>query len=135
MEVETKAFVEGQVNMAPDEARLHLIDGEERDLFEMANLYPRTTGLPVTVWVSPRGGARHDVRVKVSSVPGDRMDLEGAAVLAVRPGPELLQGHLSADVRRAVDAWIKLNTAALVEYWNGDLDTVELGMRLRRHEG
>lgn len=24
--------------------------------YEMANLYPRDTGLPMTVWVSPRGG-------------------------------------------------------------------------------
>jgi hypothetical protein len=39
---------------------------ETDELFEMANLYPRTTGLPMTVWVSPRGNARHDVRVKVN---------------------------------------------------------------------
>jgi hypothetical protein len=25
------------------------------DLFEMADLYPATTGLPMTAWVSPRG--------------------------------------------------------------------------------
>jgi hypothetical protein len=44
----------------------------ERDadaLFEMANLFPGTTGLPMTVWVSPRGNARHDVRVKVNMTP------------------------------------------------------------------
>jgi hypothetical protein len=28
--------------------------GEPEDLFEMPNLYPSTTGLPMTVWVSPR---------------------------------------------------------------------------------
>ena len=36
---------------------------EAEDLFEMANLFPVTTGLPMTVWVSPRGNARHDVRI------------------------------------------------------------------------
>ena len=30
------------------------------DLFEMANLYPSETGLPMTVWVSPRCNAGHD---------------------------------------------------------------------------
>ena len=30
------------------------VPGEPEDLFEMANLYPSTTGLPMTVWVSPR---------------------------------------------------------------------------------
>ena len=39
------------------------VESDPRDLFEMANLYPDTTGLPMTVWVSPRGDARHDVRV------------------------------------------------------------------------
>ena len=31
--------------------------------YEMANLTPRMTGLPMVVWVSHRGRARHDVRV------------------------------------------------------------------------
>ncbi len=39
------------------------VEQETDDLFEMANLYPRETGLPMTVWVSPRGNARHDVRM------------------------------------------------------------------------
>jgi hypothetical protein len=28
--------------------------------YEMVNLVPRMTGLPMTVWASPRGQARHD---------------------------------------------------------------------------
>jgi hypothetical protein len=39
------------------------------DLFEIADLYPATTGLPMTVWVSPRGAAPHDVRIKVKHDP------------------------------------------------------------------
>ena len=35
---------------------------EPDDAFEMANLYPRDTGLPMTLWVSPRGRARLDAR-------------------------------------------------------------------------
>jgi hypothetical protein len=31
-------------------------EASDDDLYyEMANLYPRETGLPMTVWVSPRG--------------------------------------------------------------------------------
>ena len=47
----------------------------EPDDIEMANLYPRDTGLPMTVWVSPRGRARHDARVKVCLTPADRRRL------------------------------------------------------------
>jgi hypothetical protein len=45
-------------------------DREVNDLYEMANLFPRTTGLKLTVWVSPRGRARHDARIKVSLTHG-----------------------------------------------------------------
>ena len=48
---------------------------EADELFEMGNLFPRTTGLPMTVWVSPRGNARHDARVKVNMTHGDQMNI------------------------------------------------------------
>ena len=119
--------------MAPDGASAEFAIEEERDLFEMANLYPRTTGMPVAIWVSPRGGARHDVRVRVSPGPGDWMDLEDAAVVGVRPAPALLQGELAADVREPVFAWVAANRDVLVACWSGELDTIELGARLRRY--
>jgi hypothetical protein len=42
----------------------------EEDFFEMANLFPADTGLPVVVWVSERGHARHNVRVRWTSRTG-----------------------------------------------------------------
>ena len=46
----------------------------------------------MTIWVSPRGRARHDVRVKVCTTHGDRMDPENTAVVGVRPEPRLVEG-------------------------------------------
>ncbi|TCZ66700.1 DUF4160 domain-containing protein [Roseicella aquatilis] len=107
-------------------------DHDDEAMFEMANLYPRTTGLPMTVWVSPRGKARHDARVKVSRIGGDRMVIEDAAVVAIRPAPALLEGALGTEDLAAVIRWIKLNQEALVEYWDGTADTADLVARLRR---
>jgi hypothetical protein len=45
-------------------------EDDSKALFAMANLFSRHTGLPFVVWVSCRGVAQHDVRVKVS--PGPR---------------------------------------------------------------
>ena len=104
----------------------------EDELFEISSLFPRTTGLPMTVWVSPRGGARHDARVKVSRQGGDRMVLDDAAVVGIRPEPRLLEGDLPAAEFGAVAAWIALNREALIGYWDGALDTVELVQALRR---
>jgi hypothetical protein len=104
---------------------------ESGELFEMANLYPRTTGLPMTVWVSPRGHARQDVRLKVNVTHGNQMTVENTAVVAVRPVPYLIAGRLSADDERAVFDWVALNAAALIGYWDGDIDTVQLSQLLR----
>lgn len=37
-------------------------DQSDDELFERTNLYPRRTGLPMTVSASPRGHVRHDAR-------------------------------------------------------------------------
>jgi hypothetical protein len=102
------------------------------ELFETANLFPRTTGLPMTVWVSPRGNARHDVRVKVNMTQGDQMNIANTAIVGVRPTPHVITGHLPPDDQRVVFEWISLNTAAIVEYWDGRIDTIELGQSLKR---
>jgi hypothetical protein len=104
---------------------------ETDDLFEMANLFPRTTGLPMTVWVSPRGNARHDVRVKVNTSHGNQMSPANPAIVGVRPALRVLAGRLSPDYRRAVFDWVSLNTAPLVAYWEGQIDTIELGQLLQ----
>lgn len=104
---------------------------DQNDLFEMANLFPRTTGLPMTIWVSPRGGARHDVRIKVNMTHGNQMNIANTAVVGVRPSPRVITGRLSAQDQQAVFAWVTLNTDALVAYWNGQIDTIQLGQQLK----
>jgi hypothetical protein len=82
-------------------------EASDDDLYyEMANLYPRETGLPMTVWINPRGRAQHDVRIKVHTTHGNRMIIANTAVVAVRP-------------------------TALVANWDGQIGTIELGQRLQ----
>lgn len=102
------------------------------DLYEMANLYPRTTGLPMTVWVSPRGGARHDARVKVSIRHGDRMVPDETAVVAIRPEPSLVEGMLPSGDFAVVAEWVNRNREVLIAYWEGEADTADLIQRLVR---
>jgi len=107
----------------------------ERDadeLFEMANLFPRTTGLPMTVWVGPRGNARHDGRVKVDMTHGEQMNITNAAVVGVGLTSHVVGGRLSADDQRTVFEWLSLSVAPLIAYWEGRIDTIELGQLLKR---
>lgn len=103
--------------------------------FEMTNLYPRDTGLPMTVWVSPRGRAHHDARVKVCRTLGTNMDPTNLAVVAIRPVPPVIHGPLAPSHFVPVAEWITLNQDALLEFCNGTLSTFELVARLRRLEG
>jgi hypothetical protein len=106
-------------------------DQDNRDLFEMANLYPDETGLPMTVWVSPRGNARHDVRIKVNMTHGNQMNISNTAVVAMRPTPRVIAGELSPDDAQAVFEWVKLNTDTLVAYWNGRIGTIQMAQALK----
>ncbi|RYG08889.1 MAG: DUF4160 domain-containing protein [Caulobacteraceae bacterium] len=99
---------------------------EEEDFFDMANLRPKSTGLPMTVWVSHRGRARHDARVKVCRTPGDRMDVDDLAVVGIRPTATLIDGPLDPASLKLIQRWIALNESVLIGYWNGDLDTAEM---------
>jgi hypothetical protein len=107
-------------------------DLSEDELWEMVNLVPDETGLPMTIFASPRGHARHDARIKVNGIHGPRMTLEHAAEVAVRPAPRVISGHLAAADRQAVFDWIALNTAALVDYWDFRIYTGEFVRRLRK---
>ena len=63
------------------------------ELYEMVNLVPRLTGLPMTIWASPRGTARHDARIKVNRTHGRQMVIAAAATVGVRPTPRLIAGQ------------------------------------------
>lgn len=104
---------------------------ETEDLFELANLFPVTTALPMTVWVSPRGSARHDVRIKVHMTHGNQMNPANTAVVALRPSPRVLAGRLSPEDERSVFVWVRLNTDALIAYRDGRIDTIQLGTLLK----
>jgi hypothetical protein len=74
----------------------------EDDPFAMAGLPLHLTGLPMVVWASQRMWLPHDIRIKVMQTHGSRMDPGDLAVVAVRPTPRLVAGHLSpADLGRS----------------------------------
>jgi hypothetical protein len=102
------------------------------DPYAMANLPPRLTGLPMTIWAQPSSGLPHDARIKVSPVHGRRMILDDAAVVGIRPSPWLVTGYLSTPDLEAVKDWVRLNETALLDYWDFTIDTDEFLQRLRR---
>ena len=102
----------------------------EDDFFLMSNLGPKRTGLPFMVWISQKGGARHDVRVKVARSP--KVKPGEFITVSVRPTVEVLYGELRPAELRLLRKWIKLNEAAIIGFWDGDIeDTTEVLEQLR----
>jgi hypothetical protein len=97
---------------------------ESEDLFEMANLSPKRTGLPFVVWISPKAGAPHDVRVKVSN--GPKVRPSELISVAIRPEVHVVGGgKLSAHELTLLKKWIALNHDVIVKYWDGEIEYTE----------
>ncbi len=60
------------------------------------------------------------------------MDASDTASVGIQPAPELVAGSLEPAVEAVVLQWVSLNSAALLDYWNGLIDTVELIGRLQK---
>jgi hypothetical protein len=102
----------------------------EDDFFFMSNLPPRFTGLPFMVWISPRGYARHDIRVKVSR--SHKVKKGEFIVVSVRPEVEVLRGQLRPTELQSLRKWIELNREVLVKFWDGDIqDTLQVLEQLK----
>jgi len=90
---------------------------------DMANLRPDRTGLPYVVFISQKGGVRHDVRIKLARAAKVRPS--EMLTVAVRPSPRLIRGAMNREEFDLVKRWIELNRNVLIDYWNGDIEYTE----------
>jgi hypothetical protein len=119
--------IRATIDTADDPAPQRLDSGavrpEGQALFEMANLRPERTGLPFVVFISQKGGARHDVRVKVAH--GAKVRPSEMATVAIRPSVRVVRGKLDPPDLARLSRWIELNREILVKYWDGDIEYTE----------
>jgi len=91
--------------------------------YEMANLRPERTGLPFVVFISQKGGARHDVRVKVA--PGAKVRPSEMITVAIRPSIRVVRGVLDPRDLALLTRWIDRNRDTLIKYGDGDIEYTE----------
>ena len=91
--------------------------------FEMANLRPERTGLPLIVFISQKGGARHDVRIKVARAA--RVRPSEMITVAIRPSIRVVRGRLDAHDVALLTQWIDANRDTLIDYWKGIIEYTE----------
>lgn len=91
---------------------------------EMANLYPRRTGIEYVMWFGEVGG-QHGPRIKVSNVKG-KFALNDNFVISVNKVPTITAGKPKISKKELIQiiAWIKKNYNDLMLMWeiheNGD---------------
>src|SRR5260370_19632119 len=89
-------------------------DAEGQADFETANLRPERTGLPFIVFISQKGGARHDVRIKVARAP--RVRSSEMITVAIRPSVRVVRGALDPRDLDLLTQWVDLNRNTLIDY-------------------
>jgi hypothetical protein len=104
----------------------------EEELYTMINLRGRYTGLPMNIWIGPRGHARHAPRIKVQMDHRDQFDLGKLAVVGIGTDrPQIIEGDLSASDLGLVRRYIALNRQVILNHWRGETDGVELVQALK----
>jgi hypothetical protein len=98
------------------------------DPYLLCPLFPRSTGLPATVFARERAadGGRYGMTLAVEWNSDYALLAFDADPVRLVQGPELPQ-----DVLDKIAAWTQLNFTALGAYWYGQLDGPELARCLQ----
>jgi hypothetical protein len=118
-----RAIARNRDGLASEEPKHGSAEAQGQALFQMANLRPERTGLPFVVFISQRGGARHDVRIKIAH--SAKLRPSEMVTVALRPAVRVVRGKLDASNLALLKRWIELNREVLIKYWDGDIEYTE----------
>lgn len=99
-------------------------------LYEMANLTKDITGIEPIVFCSPKGGAKHECRVKVSNTLGKISDNDIFSIV-VKDLSIIGDCKLSTEQLNAVKWWIYKNRFTILDYWEEKINTRDFVNRIK----
>lgn len=102
---------------------------DDLELEEMVSYRKNVTGISHTVFISPRGNAKHGPRVKVAINPPDSLAPFGEIATVAFDGTVI--GNIPLPLLTDVREFITINSVVLLDYWHYRIDTSELQQRLR----
>jgi hypothetical protein len=100
------------------------------DLEEMVSYRRNVTGIVNTLFISPKGNARHAPRIKIAIDPPDSLDPRGN-IAAIDLDGIVIVGNIPSKLLTQVHRFLMLNRAVLLDYWHYRIDTDELRNRLQ----
>lgn len=102
-----------------------MLDADLIDPYTLSNFFPRNTGLPMTVWAQV-GEPGVSPRLLLSSEGDGHGWPERFIVVELEREPLVIDGNLAPSARQAVERWVSLNKAALLDHWTGRYDSADL---------
>lgn len=94
---------------------------EQVNLWEMANLRPDFTRLPVTVWVSTGTSSKHGARIKVCR--GAKWDQQKCSTIPLYGVSRIIgNADITQEEFSKIVQWIEINRDVLLQYWNGEIE-------------
>lgn len=100
------------------------------ELEEMVSYRKNVTGIDHTLFISPKGNARHAPRIKVAIDPPDSLDPRGD-IASISFSGEVVTGNVDPELLRQIKRFIQGNHETLVDYWFYRIDTHQLQQRLK----
>lgn len=100
------------------------------ELEEMVSYRKNVTGIDHTLFISPKGNARHAPRIKVAIDPPDSLDPRSETASIDFTG-KVVAGAVDPELLRQIKCFIQRNYKVLADYWFYQIDTAELQRRLR----
>jgi spore maturation protein CgeB len=96
------------------------------DLWEMANFWPKDTGLPMIIWLqSKTGNEKHGCRIKILTKYGDKVSFSQGFFTITVPEGKIIGNTVEITTRdiKLVKKFIDKNIDIILQYWNGEIST------------
>jgi len=97
----------------------------DEEIWTMVNLRGHDTGLPMNIWIGPRGRACYAARIKVQMDHKTKFNYNDLAVVSIDP-IAVVQGSLSNADFAFVTRYIMLNRKVIIDHWNEKTSVIQL---------
>ena len=99
---------------------------KDLDFFKLSHFHPKSTGLPVIIWVS----------VQLEDMPPVVMIMEEncEVSISIDDDPKIVEGecNLGKDEMDLIYRWIKINKKILLQHWFQKIATDEYIKRMKK---
>lgn len=105
----------------------------EDELMALFSLRPKSSGLPMNIFLTTKGWSLWPAHIKVQTDRRQWFHTDAVALVGVGP-MDVLDGAIGDDELGAIRRYIDLNRDAILLYWHGLSDGVELAENLKKLE-